>query len=52
MTEKEKQILDRFATIIPELSEPAKENLLQYGEGMVHMLELLRNKNEPTAKTA
>lgn len=34
MSEKEKQILDTFGKVIPNLSELEKEKLLSYGEGM------------------
>ena len=34
MSEKEKQILETFGKVIPELSELEKEKLLSFGEGM------------------
>ncbi len=34
MTEKDKQILDRFTIIIPQLSENEKDYLLGFGNGM------------------
>ena len=39
MTEKEQQILDTFAEIIPRLSELDKERLLMFGEGMKFKVE-------------
>ena len=44
MTEKEKMILNRFAIIIPRLSEKGQDKLLSYGEGMAAVL------TEPTNK--
>lgn len=34
MSEKEKQILETFGRVIPELSEAKKEFLLGFGEGL------------------
>ena len=34
MTNKERQILDVFATVIPQLTELEKERVLGYAEGM------------------
>ena len=34
MSEKEKQILETFEKVIPDLSEVEKEKLLSFGEGM------------------
>lgn len=33
MTEKEKQILDKFRKVLPTLSEREQDNLLCFGEG-------------------
>lgn len=37
MSEKEKQILETFEKVIPDLSEMEKEKLLSFGEGMAFM---------------
>lgn len=37
MSEKEKQILETFERVIPDLSELEKEKLLSFGEGMAFM---------------
>ena len=37
MSDKEKQILETFEKVIPELSEMEKEKLLSFGEGMAFM---------------
>lgn len=34
MSEKEKQILETFGRVVPELSELEKERLLAFGEGL------------------
>lgn len=34
MSEQDKQILDRFAVILPQLSKREKEYLLGFGNGM------------------
>lgn len=34
MSEKEKQILDTFEKVLPDLTEMEKEKLLSFGEGM------------------
>lgn len=44
MSEKEKQILETFGKVIPEMSEMEKEKLLSFGEGMAFMKE--REKKE------
>ena len=45
MTEKDKQIMDRFAMIIPKLSESDKDYLLGFGNGMAVNAEM-KAKNE------
>lgn len=52
MSEKEKQMLKRFAIIIPMLPDTAKENLLFYGEGMVGMMGLMKKAEETKQKPA
>lgn len=37
MSEKEKQILETFEKVIPDLTEMEKEKLLSFGEGMAFM---------------
>ncbi len=37
MSEKEKQILDTFGKVIPNLNDIEKEKLLSFGEGMAFM---------------
>lgn len=39
MSEKEKEILDTFGRILPELTEMEKEKLLSFGEGMAFKAE-------------
>lgn len=39
MSEREKQILDTFRKVIPQLSELEKEKLLAFGEGVALMKE-------------
>lgn len=39
MSEKEKQILDTFRKVIPQLSDLEKEKLLAFGEGVAMMKE-------------
>lgn len=42
MSEKDKQIMDTFGKVIPNLSELDKEKLLAFGEGVALMAERLR----------
>lgn len=50
MSEREKQILETFGKIIPDLTEIEKEKLISYGEGYA---EGIRNrKKESTPKVA
>ena len=42
MSEKDKQIMDTFGKVIPNLSEIDKEKLLAFGEGVALMAERLR----------
>ena len=46
MSEKEKQIMETFGKIIPQMSELEKEKLLSFGEGMVFMKEKQRAEQE------
>lgn len=49
MIEKEKQIIENFAVVIPKLSEEDKSYLLGLGEGMAMRVdkdEKKRNENE------
>ena len=57
MSEKEKQIIEIFASIIPKLSESDKSYLIGLGEGMAIKVESVEDKkvtssvwgNEPEA---
>lgn len=49
MSEREKQILETFEKVIPDLSEMEKEKLLSFGEGMAFMKD--RQKKDGTEKT-
>jgi hypothetical protein len=44
MSEREKQILETFGKVIPELSEMEKEKLLSFGEGMAFMKDNQKKK--------
>lgn len=46
MSEKEKQILETFGKVIPELSELEKEKLLSFGEGMAFKAAATASKEE------
>lgn len=50
MSEKEKQILETFEKVLPDLNEMEKEKLLSFGEGMAFMKE--RQKKESTMALA
>ena len=52
MTEKEKQMLKRFAIIINTLPDAAKDNLLFYSEGMAGAVELMKKAEEAKQKPA
>ena len=39
LTEKEQQILETFAELLPKLSDTDKERLLMFGEGMRFKIE-------------
>lgn len=39
MSEKEKQILNTFEKVVPQLSDMEKERLLAFGEGMAFKVE-------------
>lgn len=42
MSEKDKQIMETFERVVPDLSEVDKERLLAFGEGVALMAERLR----------
>ena len=42
MSEKDKQIMDTFGKVVPNLSEADKEKLLAFGEGVALMAERMR----------
>jgi hypothetical protein len=46
MSEKEKQILETFRKVIPDLSEMEKEKLLSFGEGVAFMKDTQKKKEE------
>lgn len=46
MSQTEKQILETFEKVIPDLTESEKEKLLSFGEGMAFMKN--QQKNEAT----
>lgn len=49
MTEKQKQILDTFDKVIPQLSELGKEKLLAFGAGLSFAVQL---KEQPAAQAS
>lgn len=51
MSEKEKQILDTFGKVIPDLTEMEKEKLLSFGEGMAFMKDRQKEAAEPEVKS-
>lgn len=42
MSEKDKQIMETFGRVVPNLSEADKEKLLAFGEGVALMAERQR----------
>lgn len=52
MSEKEKQIIENFALIIPKLSESDKSYLLGLGEGMAIKAESQEKKSDRELATA
>lgn len=46
MSEKEKQILDTFEKVLPDLTELEKEKLLSFGEGMAFKTQQNRELQE------
>lgn len=46
MSDKEKQILETFEKVLPELSEMEREKLLSFGEGMAFMKERQKESTE------
>jgi hypothetical protein len=46
MSEKQKEILETFEKVIPELSEMEQEKLLSFGEGMAFMKNQQAQENE------
>ena len=52
MSEREKQIIETFALIIPKLSESDKSYLLGLGEGMAIKVESQEKKSDKELATA
>lgn len=52
MSEREKQIIETFALIIPKLSESDKSYLLGLGEGMAIKVDAQRQDEEKAMVTA
>ena len=52
MSEREKQIIETFALIIPKLSESDKSYLLGLGEGMAIKVESQEKKSNKELATA
>ena len=52
MSEREKQIIETFALIIPKLSESDKSYVLGLGEGMAIKVESQEKKSENELATA
>jgi hypothetical protein len=50
MSEKEKEILETFGKIIPDLTEIEKERLLAFGEGIAFKNEQLKATSHPKEK--
>lgn len=46
MSDKEKQILETFEKVLPELSEMEREKLLSFGEGMAFMKDRQKETTE------
>ena len=46
MSEKEKQILETFGKVLPELNEVEKEKLLSFGEGMAFKAAADKERSE------
>lgn len=46
MSEKEKQILDTFKKVVPDLNDSEKERLLAFGEGMAFKTEMTKKDKE------
>lgn len=44
MSEKDKQIMETFGKVVPNLSEIDKEKLLAFGEGVALMVEKQREQ--------
>lgn len=49
MSEKDKQIMETFGRVVPNLSEADKEKLLAFGEGVALMAERLRENAQGSA---
>lgn len=49
MSEKDKQIMETFGRVVPNLSEADKEKLLAFGEGVALMAERLRANAQSSA---
>ena len=52
MSEREKQIIETFALIIPKLSESDKSYLLGLGEGMAIKVDAQKQDKEKATATA
>lgn len=46
MSEKDKQIMETFGKVIPQLSEMEKEKLLAFGEGMAFKADQQRAERD------
>lgn len=44
MTDTDKKILDTFKELLPELSDPDKEKVLAFGEGMAFVINQNKEK--------
>ena len=52
MSEKEKEILETFGKVMPELTERDKERLLWFGEGLAFKVEQQKGCDPPTDRPA
>lgn len=49
MSEKQKQVLDRFGKVMERMDDATLEKILIFGEGMVVMSDLMNKKQEKTS---
>lgn len=49
LTEKEREILKTFESVIPSLTEKEKERLLYIGEGMALVTERIKSEQDKKA---